>query len=625
MASNLEFVPFKDFVESLPARTAAKSGDKSIVSNSTDGPGSETDATQAQKVIVGNIAQEFDPNKTSSDSYLPNQCVAYGGKNYVFKKEHYGAWSFADVYEYPVGNVVAEIFGGKSNFKAGFTTSTGYYYHTSVGNYVGTGSIVSGTGKYTPFGGDASSPVGIDISGFVGGTLKITRTTGNVGVRNSAITDSTNIVLVVAKGSDYIDNGDGTCTATIAIPDGSKYLYWSASSEVDLVSLEVVMTKLGVEPRIEKIEKNVPFTRSLEMTTTYENISIDVEGPACGFTKSLSKKVSGVGGARVVINVPIQKYECGSIGIYFPWESQKVAQVYVYYGDISQTALLRANYKSAATGWVFYQQGNGFMRVNFPKGTKKLQLRIDTTDHDTDPWEFYVSDNFVFNDDLPLAPVCIMYDGGAWEGTVIDDGVEMSLWQLHKKYNIPYGICVTEETYNLLNPEVAQDIANGFAHIVLRSADLIPYYNDEQDTQMAEVLNDAFTDICADSRMLVLAEHKLDKKIYRVAVQCGVELVRTGPSNNFINTFGQKFGDSNLFCVPSGRLGGVGGGEIQNYPIILWEHGVGIPPEGWTGLNYVDPTGENTPLLFQWLHGLMEQGKAACLSPSDFIAYCKSH
>ena len=40
MASNLEFVSFKDFVENLPARTVAKSGDKSIVSNSTDGPGS---------------------------------------------------------------------------------------------------------------------------------------------------------------------------------------------------------------------------------------------------------------------------------------------------------------------------------------------------------------------------------------------------------------------------------------------------------------------------------------------------------------------------------------------------------------------------------------------------------
>lgn len=39
MVSNLEFVPYKDFVESLPARTVAKSGDKSIVSNSTDGPG----------------------------------------------------------------------------------------------------------------------------------------------------------------------------------------------------------------------------------------------------------------------------------------------------------------------------------------------------------------------------------------------------------------------------------------------------------------------------------------------------------------------------------------------------------------------------------------------------------
>ena len=53
MASELEFVPFKDFVESLPARTTAKSGDKTVVSNSTDGPGSETNDVLAQKVLDG--------------------------------------------------------------------------------------------------------------------------------------------------------------------------------------------------------------------------------------------------------------------------------------------------------------------------------------------------------------------------------------------------------------------------------------------------------------------------------------------------------------------------------------------------------------------------------------------
>lgn len=98
MASNLEFVPFKDFVESLPARTVAKSGDKSIVSNSTDGPGSETNAVQAQKVLAENVAREFDPTRTSGNKYKAGESVIYNGIVKTFKVDHYGAWSDSDVY-----------------------------------------------------------------------------------------------------------------------------------------------------------------------------------------------------------------------------------------------------------------------------------------------------------------------------------------------------------------------------------------------------------------------------------------------------------------------------------------------------------------------------------------------
>ena len=109
MASELEFVPFKDFVESLPARTAAKSGDKTVVSNSTDGPGSETTAAQAQKVLAGNVVQEFNPNRTSSDPYLAGEIVEYGGGTYRFKVNHYGAWNASNVETF-VLNKFAENF-----------------------------------------------------------------------------------------------------------------------------------------------------------------------------------------------------------------------------------------------------------------------------------------------------------------------------------------------------------------------------------------------------------------------------------------------------------------------------------------------------------------------------------
>ena len=97
MASNLEFVPYKDFVESLPARTVAKSGDKTVVSNSTDGPGSETNAAQAQKVLAGNVIHAFDPTRTSENPYKAGESVVYNGGVYTFKVNHYGAWAAADV------------------------------------------------------------------------------------------------------------------------------------------------------------------------------------------------------------------------------------------------------------------------------------------------------------------------------------------------------------------------------------------------------------------------------------------------------------------------------------------------------------------------------------------------
>lgn len=100
MATEMEFVNYKQFVENLPARTSAKSGDKTVVSNSTDGPGSETNAAQAQKVLAGNIAQEFDPERDENNKYIAGKdVVVHGGKLYLFKNDHYGAWDASDVKE----------------------------------------------------------------------------------------------------------------------------------------------------------------------------------------------------------------------------------------------------------------------------------------------------------------------------------------------------------------------------------------------------------------------------------------------------------------------------------------------------------------------------------------------
>lgn len=111
MASSLEFVPFKEFVEGLPARTVAKSGDKSIVSNSTEGPGSETNAAQTQKVIADNVAPEFD--ETGETTYLAGTPVSRGGKTYVFKVDHSGAWNASNVVQIPSSEAVLKVCRSK--------------------------------------------------------------------------------------------------------------------------------------------------------------------------------------------------------------------------------------------------------------------------------------------------------------------------------------------------------------------------------------------------------------------------------------------------------------------------------------------------------------------------------
>lgn len=52
----------------------------------------------AQNALAGNVAQEFDPTRTSENPYKAGESVLYtDGKIYTFKVDHYGAWAAADV------------------------------------------------------------------------------------------------------------------------------------------------------------------------------------------------------------------------------------------------------------------------------------------------------------------------------------------------------------------------------------------------------------------------------------------------------------------------------------------------------------------------------------------------
>ena len=129
------FDSYAEWVESLPARTAAKSGDKSVVSNSIDGPGSETNGAQAQKVLAGNIAPAFDPTKPNDvggKAYYAGQKVVNNGETYLFILDKTtGAWDAS----YAVRTDALKLFEPKRHFSSD-DLILGYYIGGSVGSKV---------------------------------------------------------------------------------------------------------------------------------------------------------------------------------------------------------------------------------------------------------------------------------------------------------------------------------------------------------------------------------------------------------------------------------------------------------------------------------------------------------
>lgn len=144
MSTELEYVPYSEFVAGLSTTENPTSADKTVISNPTDGPravpSSESALTNsatvddvvsgtefkvktatgwkkldaavllkaaAQKSLAGNVVQDFDPSRTSNDPYNPGEPVCYDGKTYIFKVSHYGAWNSSDVLAFSVDNLYA--------------------------------------------------------------------------------------------------------------------------------------------------------------------------------------------------------------------------------------------------------------------------------------------------------------------------------------------------------------------------------------------------------------------------------------------------------------------------------------------------------------------------------------
>ena len=91
MATGMEFVTYKEFVEGLSEASEFASSDKSVVSNSTDGPRKMPKTTAekliAQSTLAGNIAKAF-----LSGDYVVGNTVVKDGALYRCIYPHSGAW-----------------------------------------------------------------------------------------------------------------------------------------------------------------------------------------------------------------------------------------------------------------------------------------------------------------------------------------------------------------------------------------------------------------------------------------------------------------------------------------------------------------------------------------------------
>lgn len=83
--------------------TSFDSNDILPIGNGTLGDGKMPKDTllelTAQNALAGNVVTEFDPARTSDNPYKAEEKVSYEGKVYIFKVDHYGAWSSSDVDE----------------------------------------------------------------------------------------------------------------------------------------------------------------------------------------------------------------------------------------------------------------------------------------------------------------------------------------------------------------------------------------------------------------------------------------------------------------------------------------------------------------------------------------------
>lgn len=111
------------FVNALTVKTSFASGDKIPVVNGSTATAMEASKLlelTAQNALAGNVAPVFDPTRTSENPYKAGESVSYEGKTYIFKVPHYGAWTNSHAVQKPLAEtamkvMLEQIYSGNTN------------------------------------------------------------------------------------------------------------------------------------------------------------------------------------------------------------------------------------------------------------------------------------------------------------------------------------------------------------------------------------------------------------------------------------------------------------------------------------------------------------------------------
>lgn len=118
--------------------------------------------------------------------------------------------------------------------------ASGKYYINSSGKVVTTGS----SGSYSAYTEADGKLQGIDISQYVGGTLRLERNTAASSSRSCLVTTEDN--TVIKYWTTFQDEGDNIYAVEYVIPSTAKYLFLSTSSS-SLITAKITMPAMGEE------------------------------------------------------------------------------------------------------------------------------------------------------------------------------------------------------------------------------------------------------------------------------------------------------------------------------------------------------------------------------------------